>query len=76
MDQKEVERLVETHLWLDLKEAEEDLVAGKEVQIEVTGETMAEKISIIAAALWIVEKMRERSWDFATALSAYRQIIR
>ena len=76
MDLKEVERLVETHLWLDLKEAEEDLVAGKEVQIEVTGETPAEKISIIAAALWIVEKMRERSWDFATALSAYRQIIR
>ncbi|MDH3711094.1 MAG: hypothetical protein OER04_14470 [Cyclobacteriaceae bacterium] len=67
---------MEAHLWLNLKEAEEDLIAGKKVQIEVPGNSPAEQISIISAAIWIVEKMREDANDFRTALIDYQEKIR
>ena len=76
MDAREIEKLVEAHLWLDLKEAEEDLIMGKKVQIKVPGGSPAEQLSIISAAIWIVEKMREDDSDFRTALTDFQENIR
>ncbi len=75
MDAREIEKLVEAHLGLDLKEAEEDLIAGKKVQIKVPGDSPAEQISNISAAIWIVEKMRKDACDFRTALTDYLEKI-
>ena len=76
MDEKEVARLVGNHLWLDLKEAEEALIQGQEVSLEIAGNTPGQQLRNITAALWILEKIRQQRCDLHTAIKQYRDHIR
>ncbi len=76
MDNREIERLVERYHWLDLKESEEALANGEESPIDIAGDTPGEKLSYIAAAIWVVEAMRSTGCDFKQAIEAYRKKVR
>ena len=76
MDERERERLVETYLAIDLEEAEKALIQGKEVTISLQGESPGEKLAAIAAAKWIVERIKSYGYDFKAAYQAYQEVIK
>ena len=76
MDERELEKLIETHLLTDLDLAEQALINGKSAKIELPGANPAEKMAAIAAAKWIVEKIRVERCDFKTAFEAYQKVIK
>ena len=76
MDEREIERLVETHLINELIEAEQALIAGGEASITLPGSSPGEKLASLAAAKWIVEKIQTEGCDFKTAYQAYKEIIK
>ena len=76
MNERAIEILVETHLLSDLKAANEALIGGNEAEFEIPGKTPGQKLSYIAAAIWIVEKIREDNCEFKEAYEAYQQVIK
>ena len=76
MDEREIERLVETHLVTDLEKAEQALIAGRKVKISLPGANPGEKLASVAAAKWIVERIKLDGCDFKTAYQAYQEVIK
>ena len=76
MEAREIERLVETYQVRDLEKVEESLIAGKEVEITMPGENPGEKLAYIAAAKWIVEKIKLDKCEFQEAYEAYLDVIK
>lgn len=68
--------MVETHQVNDLEAAEKALIKGQDVKIKLTGENPGEMLAYIAAAKWIVKKIRLDRCDFKTAYSAYQRVIK
>ncbi|MFN6943844.1 MAG: DUF6952 family protein [Cytophagaceae bacterium] len=71
-----IKKLVETCNSKDLIQAENDLVEGKDLAIEVEGGDEGEQLTHIIAALWIMDEMRSRSIDFKEALREYTKKVR
>jgi hypothetical protein len=76
MDAREIERLVETHMLVDLEKAEETIIQGRPTTIILPGDTPGDKLAAIAAAKWIVRKIRHEGCDFMTAFEAYQEVIK
>jgi hypothetical protein len=76
MKERAVERLVETYLLSDLEEAKEALFKGEDAKFSLPGETPGEKVAYIAAAIWIVEKIKLDKCEFKVAYDAYQQEIK
>jgi hypothetical protein len=71
-----IKKLVETYKLDELYQAEKDLMDKKDLAIEIENKDEGEKLTHILAAIWIIEKMRDSSVDFMTALRAYTQKVR
>ena len=76
MKERAVERLVETHLLSDLEEAKDALVQGEDAKMNLPGITPGEKLAYLAAAIWIVEKIKLDKIEFKAAYDAYQQEIK
>ncbi len=76
MEERAVERIVETYLLSDLEQANKALVQGKEAKFKLPGKTPGEKLSYVTAAIWIVEKIKRDRCDFREAYSAYQLVIK
>ena len=68
--------LVETASLEELAKAEENLIEGLPLQIEVAGEDEGEQLTHIMAATYILEEMEKIGVDFKTALRAYTAKVR
>lgn len=76
MKERAVERLVETYLLSDLEAAKEALFQGEDAEFNLPGETPGEKVAYLAAAIWIVEKIKLDKCEFKAAYDAYQQEIK
>lgn len=59
-----------------LRQAEEDLLEEKTLQIEVGGDDEGEKLTHIFAAIYILEQIQNEGMEFKQALRAYTQKVR
>lgn len=59
-----------------LRQAEEDLLEEKPLQIEVGGDDEGEQLTHVFAAIYILEQMQQEGMEFKQALRAYTQKVR
>lgn len=71
-----IKKIVETVSLEALKQAEEDLMEEKPLQVEIEGEDEGEQLTHIFAAIFILEEMSESGVDFKQALRTYTQKVR
>jgi hypothetical protein len=71
-----IKKLVEIESYENLQKAEESLLNGENLAIEVDGDDEGEQLTHIIAAMWIQEKMKEEGLDFKTALREYTKKVR
>lgn len=76
MEFETVKFLVETFPRIELEEAQEAIISGNEPEIQLSGHSDSEKLSIVIAALWMVEKMNQEQVDIVTAFNAYQESLR
>ncbi len=67
---------METLLLSDLEKAEQALIDGEKVDMDLPGVNQEERIGYLAAARWIVEKIKKDNCDFRTAFVAYLEGIK
>ena len=71
-----IKGLVETTSLDALRQAEEDLLEERPLQIEVGGDDEGEQLTHIFAAIYILEQMANEGLEFKQALRAYTQKVR
>jgi hypothetical protein len=71
-----IKKLVEIESYENLQKAEEAILNGEKLEIEVDGEDEGEQLTHVIAAMWIQEKMKEEGLDFKTALREYTKKVR
>jgi hypothetical protein len=71
-----IKKLVENFSFGELQKAEEALYEEKPLDITVDGDDEGEQLTHVLAALWILEEMRTKGTDYATALRAYTSKVR
>ncbi|MCB0278087.1 MAG: hypothetical protein KDD94_01190 [Calditrichaeota bacterium] len=71
-----IKKLSETAQLEDLIKAEEDLLEGRVLEIEVEGEDEGEQLTHVYAAKWILEKVKTDGVDLRTALREYTVKVR
>ena len=71
-----IKRLVEAYDVHVLMAAEEAIVEGEEMKINVEGEDEGEQLTHILAAIWIKTEMKKEGWDYKTALREYTKKVR
>lgn len=71
-----IKKLVENYSFAELQKAENDLIEGDMVQIEVEGNDEGEQLTHIIAAIWILEEMKAKGADFKDALREYTKKVR
>lgn len=71
-----IKKLVETADAETLAKAEDALIEGEALPIEVEGEDEGEQLTHIIAARWILDEMKKSGADFRTAMRAYTQKVR
>jgi len=71
-----IKRLVESANLESLRLAEEDLMEGKELQIQVEGGDEGEQLTHILAAIWIHETMEKEGLSAKDATRAYTARVR
>ncbi|GAL83549.1 hypothetical protein MYP_776 [Sporocytophaga myxococcoides] len=71
-----IKLLVENYLPSDLKQAENDLIEGEGLKIDVEGEDEGEQLTHVIAALWIMEEMNAKNIEFKEALREYTKKVR
>jgi hypothetical protein len=71
-----IKKLVEIESFDNLQKAEEAILNGEALDIEVDGEDEGEQLTHVIAAMWIQEKMKEEGLDFKTALREYTKKVR
>ena len=76
MDFDTVKFLVETYPLIELEEAQEAIVSGKDPEIEVSGRSDGQKLSQLIAAVWVLNKMNEEQVDIVTAFNLYQESLR
>ena len=72
----EIKKLVQSLPLTQLKQAEQDLLEQRPLQITVPGVDEGEQLTHIFAAIFILEQMEDKKMDFKTALRAYTQKVR
>jgi hypothetical protein len=72
----EIKRLVETYSVEQLLKAEEQLLEGEELGIEVQGKDEGEILTHILASVWILNGMKDNGNDLRTALRNYSVKVR
>ena len=72
----EVKKLVDNISMEELITAEKALVAGKKLPVAVQGDDAGEQLSLILAAIFILERMQSEGLDFNTALREYTRRVR
>jgi hypothetical protein len=70
-----IRRLVENYTIDQLQQAEFDIIQEKSLSILLDGKDQAEKLSIVIAAVWILEEMKE-GHDFKEAFCQYAKKVR
>jgi hypothetical protein len=71
-----IKKLVEIESYDNLQRAEEAILNGEKLDIEVDGDDEGEQLTHVIAAMWIQEKMKEEGFDFKTALREYTKKVR
>ncbi|GIV33024.1 MAG: hypothetical protein KatS3mg031_0559 [Chitinophagales bacterium] len=71
-----IKQLVERCTEAQLREAEADILEGREPKITDAGADAGEQLTHIMAALWIKNEMSVNKTDLNTALRAYTQKVR
>lgn len=76
MKVEEVKRLVESHSVVELNDAEEALLAEREVPFKIEGETDGEQLQHVMASLWVIERMNSNDLEVAEAFQQYQENTR
>lgn len=71
-----IKKLVEAYEPALLVEAENKIIEGENINIEVEGEDDGEKLTHIIAALWIQQTMKSQNLEFKDALREYTKKVR
>ena len=71
-----IKKLVESFSEAELIQAENDLIEGIPLTIEVEGEDEGEQLTHVIAASFILNEMKVRSLDFKDALREYTKKVR
>lgn len=71
-----IKKLVESTSIEALRQAEEDLLEEKALQIEVEGDDEGEQLTHVFAAIYILEQIEQEGMEFKQALRAYTQKVR
>jgi hypothetical protein len=71
-----IKDLVEKYSQEQLQKAENDLMDGNSLEIEVDGADEGEQLTHIIAAAWILQEMQSRGIDFKDALREYTKKVR
>lgn len=71
-----IRNLVDNFPLDELKSAEEALIEEEPLPFKVEGEDEGEKLTHILAAIFILERMREKDIEFKAALREYTQKVR
>jgi hypothetical protein len=71
-----IKQLVENHSVVELHAAEESIMGGNPLAIEVGGVNKGEQRTHVLAALYIIEKMSKGSVDYRTAQREYVKSVR
>lgn len=76
MNLSEVKKLVDNLSMEELISAEKALIAGQKLSIIVEGNDEGEQLSLILAAIFILERMQKEGIDFNIALRDYIRRVR
>ncbi len=71
-----IRKIVETVSLDALRQAEEDLMEEKPLQVIIEGEDEGEQLTYIYAAIFILEEMANNGAEFKQALRTYTQKVR
>lgn len=71
-----IKKLVETVSMEELKAAEEAIMEGESLAIEVGGEDEGEQLTHVMAAMWIMDRMKETGNEFLPTLREYTAKVR
>lgn len=71
-----IKKLVETYETSVLVQAENDILEGEPLKIEVEGDDEGEQLTHVIAAAWIQKEMAEKNMDFKDALREYTKRVR
>ena len=71
-----IKKLVESFSETELTQAENDLLEGINLSIDVEGEDEGEQLTHIIAASFILKEMKDRQIDFKEALRVYTKKVR
>ena len=71
-----IKKLVETYTVEELGEAEQAIINEQPLEIQVEGSDEGEQLTHIIAAIWILDRIKNDSFDFKTALREYTQKVR
>lgn len=71
-----IKKLVEIYDTAALVKAEQDIMEGDPLAIEVEGEDEGEQLTHVIAACWIQNEMAEKNCDFKDALREYTKRVR
>ena len=71
-----IKKLVEAYDLPTLKLAEEEIIGGKHLSIEIEGNDEGEQLTHIFASIWILNQMKEKDVKFNKALRTFTQKVR
>lgn len=71
-----IKKLVETLPLDTLRQAEEDLLEERALQVEIGGDDEGEQLTHVFAAIYILEQIEQEGMEFKQALRAYTQKVR
>ncbi len=76
MERNIVKKLVENYTIDQLVEAEQALVEGEELALEVEGQDASEKLTYLLAAVYILEQVKLEGAEFYDAFRQYTLQVR
>ena len=71
-----IKKLCQQYSREQLAEAEEQILDGETLAIEIEGDDEGEQLTHVLAAQWVLLKMDAEGWDFRTAIREYTQKVR
>lgn len=71
-----IRNIVGTYDLEALRKAEEQLLEGQPLEIEIDGEDEGEQLTHILAGIWVLETMEKEDLDQKAALRAYTSRVR
>lgn len=71
-----IKKLVENYSEAQLIKAENDIIEGISLSIEVEGEDEGEQLTHVIAAAFILKEMKDKNLEFKDALREYTKKVR